>query len=273
MIELPLLLEPEQLQAQLNQLDKHLLIIDMRAPDRYVKGHIAGAVNLQYADLIRAEPPVGGLLADRQQLSQILSAIGLTPQHHVIAYDDEGNGRAARLLWTLDALGHQHFSLLNGGFTAWHEEGYKLQSGQVTTTPSDYQAQLSNPDVVADRHYILSRLQQSDFLPLDTRSPAEYYGQNIRAARGGHIPGAVNFDWLEAIDQDRNLRFKPDAELLAQLQALGVSTDKEIVTYCQTHHRSSHTYIVLKHLGFTRIRGYHGAWSEWGNDASTPIAQ
>lgn len=269
MAEPPMLLEPEQLQSHLD--NPELLIVDLRSPEAYAQGHIPHAVNLAYADIIRAEPPVGGLLPDAARLSRVLSAIGLTPDKHVVAYDDEGGGRAGRLLWTLDALGHAHGSLLNGGIHAWVAEDRALEQSPVRPTPADYRAEFRNPEVVADRDYIRARLGQADFLALDTRSPAEYQGRDVRAARGGHIPGAVNLNWLEAIDSGRALRFRADDELRALLEGLGVTPDKEIVTYCQTHHRSSHTYLVLKHLGYPRVRGYPGAWSDWGNAPDTPV--
>ena len=269
MSDLPLLIEPKHLVEHLT--DNDLLIVDLRSAEDCRQGHVPGAVNLEYPAIVYAEPPVGGLLPPLAQLSAVLSQIGLTAQHHVVAYDDEANGRASRLLWTLDALGHAHLSLLNGGWIAWTQEGHPVQIEVLNPKPSDYQAQLANPTAVADKAYIQSRLQQPDFLPLDSRTPAEYQGLDVRAARGGHIPGAVNLNWLEMIDHDRDLRFKPDAELRAILQTAGVSADKEVVAYCQTHHRSSHTYMVLKHLGYERIRGYHGAWSEWGNATDTPI--
>ncbi|HYQ90979.1 MAG TPA: rhodanese-like domain-containing protein, partial [Candidatus Competibacteraceae bacterium] len=147
-----------------------------------------------------------------------------------------------------------------------------LKSGTVKPTASQYQAALANPNAVADKDYILSRLGQSEVALLDTRSPAEYQGTEVRAARGGHIPGAVNLNWTEAMDMSRQRRFKPVAELRRQLEALGVTPDKEVILYCQTHHRSAHTYMVLKYLDYPRVRGYAGAWSEWGNDPTLPIA-
>ncbi|MDH3412575.1 MAG: rhodanese-like domain-containing protein, partial [Gammaproteobacteria bacterium] len=103
------------------------------------------------------------------------------------------------------------------------------------------------------------------------RTPEEYSGKNRRAERGGHIPGAVNFNWVNAMDPEREMRLKPRDELAENFAALGVTQDKEVVAYCHTHHRSSHTYIVLKSLGIERLRGYPGSWSDWGNDPSSPI--
>ena len=93
----------------------------------------------------------------------------------------------------------------------------------------------------------------------------------MRAGRGGHIPGAVNLDWVNAIDQTRALRFQPESVLRDLLESRGITPDREVMVYCQTHHRSSHTYMVLRSLGYPRIRGYPGAWSEWGNDPATPV--
>lgn len=105
----------------------------------------------------------------------------------------------------------------------------------------------------------------------DTRSPLEYSGQKRLAERGGHIPGAVNFDGINAMDPQNNLRLKPADVLQQPLAGLGITQDKEAIVYCQTHHRSAHTYMVLKSLGFTKIKGYPGSWSEWGNQRDTPI--
>jgi thiosulfate/3-mercaptopyruvate sulfurtransferase len=266
---LPLLLEPGQLEKYLHTPD--LLIVDLRSSSNYAQGHIPGAVHLDYAKLIRGTPPAMGLLPDMNRLSTVLSTIGLTPDTHVVAYDEEGGGHAGRLLWTLDVLGQRQFSLLNGGIIAWAAEGYPLERRITAPRPSRYQATFANPAALADKAYILARLGQADLILLDTRSPAEYRGTDRRAARGGHIPGAVNLNWTEAIDRERQLRFQADTLLHGLLEAVGVTPAKEVIVYCQAHHRSAHTYMVLKHLGYPRVRGYAGAWSEWGNDPSLPV--
>lgn len=269
MARLPLLLEPEQLEQHLDE--PGLLIVDLRNPERYASGHVPGAVPLSYADIVQTRPPAMGLLPGEVQLSAVLSTLGLASDRPVVAYDDEGGGRASRLLWTLEALGHQPLSLLNGGLPAWVAEGRPLVRDVAVATPSRYQGNFAKLSVVADKDYILSRLGQPDLALLDTRSPAEYQGRDVRAARGGHIPGAVNMNWTLAMDEQRQWRFKGDAVLNGMFKDKGVTPDKEVIVYCQTHHRSAHTYLVLKYLGYPRVRGYAGAWSEWGNDPMLPV--
>lgn len=265
---LPFILEPDQLEQALGGGD--LVIVDLSRPDVYAKAHVPGARHLDYARVVLHLPPVMGLLPDEDQLSEVLSGLGITPQSHVVAYDDEGGGKACRFLWTLDVLGHEHMSLLNGGLHAWANEGHKLSADKPSVKPSQYEARIGS-EHCADQDYIKSRLGSPNFALLDARSPAEFTGADARAEHNGHIPGAVNLEWMQALDKGRNLRLKPADELGRMLAAIGIIPDKEVVTYCHSHHRSALTYVVLKSLGYRNIKGYPGSWSDWGNSEDTPI--
>jgi len=268
-------LENRELIIEADTLEEHchdpdILIVDLSKDETYKQSHIPGAVHLQYPQILHVEKPVMGLLPDMDTLRQVLSSLGITPDTHVIAYDDEGGGKACRLLWTLDVIGHKHFSLLNGGLHAWANEGHPLDSSPVSPDTMDY-GPCEIRQGIADKNYVLDSIADDKSVLLDSRTMEEYSGIKRFAERGGHIPGAVNLDWMLTMDKQANLRLLPDESLKQLLQPLGVTADKEIILYCQTHHRSSHTYIMLKHLGFTKIKGYPGAWSEWGNLADTPI--
>ena len=264
---LPLVVEPQELADKLE--DKRLLILHITKPEKYAQ-HIPGAVFLAGSQFVRINKPIMGQLPDAADLSALFTAIGMTPDTHVVACDDEGGGWASRFLWTLDVVGHQHFSLLNGGLVAWFNEGFPVSSTPVTPTPGNYTV-TEKTTAAVDTDYILSRLKAADLGLLDSRTPMEFSGEKKLAAQGGHIPGAANLNWIDTMDPTRNARFKPETELRSMLDQLGLTSDKEIICYCQSHHRSSHAYIMLKMLGYTKISGYPGAWSEWGNRSDTPV--
>ncbi len=264
----PLLIEPDQLAAQLDA--SNLLIVDLCKPVTYAKLHVPGAMHLGYAQLVALQKPVMGLLPDAATLSQLFSSIGLTPDTHVIAYDEEGGGAAARLLWTLDAIGHHNASLLNGGIGAWYNEGHPTEDAPVQATPTHYKATIVDT-AIANQHYIREHLDDNNVVLLDSRSPEEYRGEKKFAEHAGHIPGAVNLDWFNVMDKSRNMRLKPETELRALMEERGLTKDKTVVTYCQTHHRSALTYFALKVLGYSNIKGYPGSWSDWGNSEDAPV--
>lgn len=263
-----LILEPEELERRIGS--PNLLVIDLCAAEAYARYHVPGAMHLNYPELSREAPPVTGLLPAREQLVATFSRLGIRNDTHVVAYDDVGGGKAARLLWTLDVMGHPSHSLLNGGAMAWMNEGHPVNNQPMACQPKDYLTAFSDASI-ADHHYISSRLGDARTLILDVRSPDEYRGEMQRAARGGHIPGAINIEWTRAIDSRRNHRLKPEGELRALYEGAGVTPDKEVIVYCQSHRRSAHTYVVLKSLGYPRVKGYPGSWSDWGNNAILPV--
>lgn len=261
-------IEPDQAEERLG--NDNLLIIDLGKAETYHQYHLPGAINLDYKHIVHGQLPAPGALPSPDRLQALFNALGLTPDTHVLAYDDEGGGKASRLIWTLDVIGHTRFSLLNGGIHSWVNEGHP--SERIGNRPQPGESTLSFSDTPrADKDYILSVLQSDEHVLLDTRSTAEYRGEKGGGLRKGHIPGAVHFDWLNAIDRDHNLRLYPDNELQPRLESLGVTPDREIIPYCYTFHRASHTYAVLKHLGFPKVKGYAGSWSEWGSTPGLPV--
>jgi thiosulfate/3-mercaptopyruvate sulfurtransferase len=267
-IDLPPIIDPDTLQGHLGRDD--LVVVDLSKPEVHALYHIPGAVHLPYGRIIAIRKPLMGLLPDDATLGEVLGGLGITSDKWVVAYDEEGGGKAGRLLWTLAVLGHEKISLLDGGLLAWSNEGHPVSGRPVRPEPAVF-APRRNTRYLADADYILSHLRDPDMRLLDARSPAEYSGARKLAARGGHIPGAVLYEWTEAMQLDRNRRLRPAGEIRAALASRGITPDHEIVVYCQTHHRSSHTFMVLRHLGFERVKGYPGAWSEWGNRTDTPV--
>ena len=117
----------------------NLLVVDLSKIENYLKMHVPGAVHIEYPQIIAASRPVMGLVPDDATLESVFSALGIDEHTHVVAYDDEGGGRAARLLWTLEVAGHKQYSLLNGGLHAWVNEGHPLETSAATPTAKTFQ--------------------------------------------------------------------------------------------------------------------------------------
>jgi thiosulfate/3-mercaptopyruvate sulfurtransferase len=264
--ELPLLIEPAQLASRLAA--PELILVDLTSPTRYGAGHIPGA---HFVDPKRTQlglPPAPGLLPEHKHLEQLFTELGHNPNAVYVVYDDEGGGWAGRFIWLLDVIGHPHYHYLDGGLLAWQAENREL-STRVPPAATQAVSLSIDPTPTATREYLQSRLGAADLAIWDARSPSEYSGEKALAQKAGHIPGAINFEWTAGMDPSRALRIRQDMQ--AQLDRLGITADKEIITHCQTHHRSGFTYLAAKVLGYPRVKAYAGSWGEWGNHLDTPV--
>jgi thiosulfate/3-mercaptopyruvate sulfurtransferase len=252
--------------------DTQLIIVDLGRIDRYRKYHLPNALWLDYACLISGEKPATGLLPTNSALAKLIHSIGLKPDSIVVAYDDLGGGASARLIWLLNVLGFYRASSLDGGIQSWVEEGFKTTADACDRNPSEeYQLPTIYTDSLATKEDILDHLFDRNVQLVDCRSVDEFTGIKKLANRGGHIPGAINLDWNSTKISDTNQRLKNQDTLISMISDRNLKPDLETIVYCQTHHRSSHSYLLFKHLGFNRVRGYAGSWSEWGNDDILPI--
>ena len=262
---LPMLCEPEQLLEHLDA--PELLIVDLCRDQVFARYHIPGALHVRPAELLCGIEPATGKLPDIEQLNTLFARLGYRDDKHIVAYDDEGGGWAGRFFWTLEVLGHQYASCLNGGLIAWVAEGKPVTTQLVPPTPTQVKLEI-NSQAIAEQEDVMQAINAPDTIIWDARSPEEYAGTKVTAARNGHIPGAINLDWLEVMDQDNHLKLRKD--LRHFLNARGITDASKVITHCQTHHRSGLTYLVGRILGM-KIKAYPGSWSEWGNDPRTPI--
>ena len=269
-----ILISTQRCQSQLVKDDSSnpkILPIFVGSTEAFSQIQIPGSVHVSPSQLVCGVAPANGKIADLDNLTYLFSSIGLKPDQTVITYDDEGGGWAGRLLWTLELLGHRQYHLLDGGIVAWQADGLPTQRGHFIpsahSTESNYSLDKSQLITADD---IIKQLEDDNFAIWDARSEQEYQGEKVLAAKGGHIPGAANLDWLELMDRSQNLRLKPLEDIRKMLVDRGITTDKKIVTHCQSHHRSGLTWIVGKILGLD-IYAYDGSWSEWGNLEHTPV--
>ena len=263
---LPLVIEPSDLLPRLDT--RELILVDLTSPARYAEGHIPGARFVDPKRTQLGQAPAPGLMPPQAALETLFGELGHNPDAVYVVYDDEGGGWAGRFIWLLDVIGHSKYHYVDGGLTAWLAEGLPMSiqipppvGGPVPLTLHD--------EPTATREYLQSRLGAADLAIWDARGPLEYSGEKVLAAKGGHIPGAVNFEWTAGMDRARQLRIRTDMPQI--LEQLGISKDKEVITHCQTHHRSGFTYLVAKALGYPRVKGYAGSWGEWGNHPDTPV--
>ena len=268
MTSIPLLIETDELQVLLD--DPKVLIIDTSSTANHLEAHIPGAVHIPPAALQCGIKPATGKIPSVERLSERFSTIGLQNHHHVVAYDDEGGGWAGRLCWTLEAMGHHQYSLLNGGRVAWINEARAVSSDVENLTPSQYALSELNTTPIAEIDDILPHIGEANFGIWDARSAEEHSGSKVLAARGGHIPAAAHLNWTDLMDRSNHLRLLPLETIQAMLDNRGLSKDKSIVTHCQSHHRSGLTWFVGKLLGYN-IKAYHGSWGEWGNNPALPV--
>lgn len=250
--------------------EQKTVIVDITSKQSYDTHHIPGAIFLEYPSIVKHNPPVMGLIPDDAQLAASLSLAGIKPDDYVIAYDEEGGGKASRLLWTLEIAGHKKMSLLDGGITNWLAERRTTETKNNILPPSKYPVIYSQFDGVADADYILQHMENDDCKILDTRTYNEYIGTDVRTIRAGHIPGAVNIDWQRLKQPVTHLLLvKSDLEKL--LMNNGINKSKEVIVHCHSHHRSALAYVALKHLGYQKVKGYPGSWSDWANRSNTPV--
>ena len=244
----------------------------------YDSGHISGAVGWnwqsQLNDRVRRDIP------DGKAFAQLMSETGVTPKTTVVLYGDNNNWFAAFAFWLLQVYGHKSAKLMNGGRAKWAAEGRALVTARPDVRSTKYPVpKRPNLSLRARRAEVERALRGKQVALVDVRSPAEYVGDIIAppgmtetAQRPGHIPGARNVPWAQAVGPDGT--FKPREQLEQLYKQAGVLTKREVIAYCRIGERSSHTWFALKYLlGHNKVRNYDGSWTEWGNLVGAPIAK
>jgi thiosulfate/3-mercaptopyruvate sulfurtransferase len=244
----------------------------------YDSGHIEGAVGWnwqsQLNDRVRRDIP------DAAAFAKLMSDAGVTPKTTVVLYGDNNNWFAAFAFWLLQLYGHKPTKLMNGGRAKWAAEQRPLGATATRVTPTNYPIpKRANAALRAKRPDVERALRSKQVGLVDVRSPAEFVGDIIAppgmtetAQRPGHIPGARNIPWSQAVAPDGT--FKPREELERLYRQAGILDKGEVIAYCRIGERSSHTWFALKYLlGVDKVRNYDGSWTEWGNLVGAPIAK
>ena len=263
-----ILVESDWLLERINH--ENIVVIDTgRSAEDYDAGHIPGAVYLNRSAYYGEVDGVAGMFTGATTVGEALREAGVNDNSVVVLYDSGHGLWATRLFWTLELLGHSHAVVLNGGNDKWVADGYATSTRTASNPRGDFTPALRTELVVAGEE-IVDNIDE--FLVVDTRSEAEYTGEDARAARGGHIPGAIHVNWVFNNTGDDVSTFLPVTELGEFYDAQIGSEDGKIVTHCQTGVRGAHTYFVLRLLGYEDVALYDASWVEWGNSELFPIA-
>jgi thiosulfate/3-mercaptopyruvate sulfurtransferase len=263
-------------EEHLNDPSVRILEVDYDPSSAYELGHISGAYLVDWKrdinDTVRRD------ILSKQQFEQLMSRVGAGKDTTLVLYGDMRNWFAAFAFWTFKIYGHQDIRLMNGGRRKWIDEGRQMTEDTPAEQSSEYTA--AEPDLTLRSFLpdVRKVLGNGDFVLVDVRSPAEFKGEisappeyaTEGAQRTGHIPGAANIPWAQAIQDDDT--FKTVDDLRSLYEGKGIVPGKSVITYCRIGERSSHTWFVLRYLlGYPAVTNYDGSWSEWGNSVGVPV--
>ena len=241
----------------------------------YERGHIQGAVNFKWhTDLV---DPVKRDIASKENFEKLLRQAGVNNDSTIVIYGDSNNWFAAWGAWVFDVYGVKNVKLLDGGRKKWEAEkrpltplATQVATGNVKVSDANNALRARLIDVVAIAN------KKSDTALVDIRSPDEFTGKIFAPAgvqetaiRAGHIPGAVNVPWGQAVAEDGT--FKSPEELKKVYAAVGIDGKKPIITYCRIGERSSHTWFALSKILGYNVKNYDGSWTEYGNSVGNPV--
>lgn len=268
------LVDTQWLEEHLNDQKLRIAEVDYDASANYELGHIPGAVLIDWKKDIN--DPIQRNIINRAQYESLLQKIGIGNDTVIVLYGDLNNWFAAFAFWVLKYYGYGQVTLLNGGRKKWLEEDRPLTKDIPNYSNGSFIAGEPDPTIRVYLEYVRDTLGKK--VLVDVRSNKEFTGEILappeypteHAQRGGHIPGAVNIPWAQAVNEDGT--FKSTEELRHLYESKGVKPDKEIISYCRIGERSSHTWFVLKYLlGYPNVKNYDGSWTEWGNLINNPI--
>ena len=248
--------------------------VDYDPTANYTLGHVPGSVLIDWkADI---NDPLTRNILTKQACENLLQRVGVNDDTTLVLYGDFNNWFAAFAFWVFKYYGYKDVRLMNGGRKKWLEEDKPVTKDIPSHAKGNFKASEPDSSIRVFLRYVRDTLGSK--ILVDVRGPKEFTGEILappeypteHAQRGGHIPGAVNIPWAQAVNEDGT--FKSADELQKLYQSKGVAADKEVISYCRIGERSSHTWFVLKYLlGYPNVKNYDGSWTEWGNMIDNPI--
>jgi thiosulfate/3-mercaptopyruvate sulfurtransferase len=225
------------------------------------EGHIPGAVHLDL-DRDLADPPGPRGRHPLPRVERFAAAVErarIGPDHRVVAYDDAGEGGAARLWWLLRHFGHREVAVLDGALRGWDGPlaGSDSNQGPPAVSDSHFARRIRDSrDTHSGDTVDAEEIERSRPRLLDARTPERFRGEvEPIDPVAGHIPGAENVPWQELAPGGR---FRTPDELRERLG------DEPFVAYCGSGVTAC-TLLVAAELAGVEARLYPGSWSEWSS--------
>ncbi len=267
------------LEAHLKDAKVRIAEVDYDPTANYQQSHLPGAVLFDWRKDIN--DPVRRDILSGNELTQLFRRAGIHPGDTLVLYGDFNNWFAAFAFWVFKYYGFADVRILNGGRKKWLAEDRPVTKDVPTPAASQYSAGPPNEKLRVYYDEVrreLDAVRAGRLRLVDVRGPKEFSGEitappeypNEASQRGGHIPGAKNIPWGQAVNDDGTFKSVPDLKALYGGQ--GVTGEQPVITYCRIGERSSHTWYVLTYLlGYPNVRNYDGSWTEWGNQIRSPI--
>jgi thiosulfate/3-mercaptopyruvate sulfurtransferase len=257
--------------------DSSLAIVEVDEDiDAYQKGHIQNAIAINWADELRSLPDRD--FVSPEQLAKLLGEKGISNEQTIVLYGGNNNWFATYAYWLFKLRGVENVKILNGGRKKWELESRLLVQDEPNRQSTTFTIGAEQPDIRIFRDDVIARAKKGGEAWVDVRSPEEFRGELLapphlpqeQAQMPGHIPGSANVTWAKAAKEDGT--FKSADELIALYEGEGITSDKEVVTYCRIGERSSHSWFVLRELlGYEDVKNYDGSWTEYGSLVGVPI--
>jgi thiosulfate/3-mercaptopyruvate sulfurtransferase len=246
------LCETDWVANNLNNSNIRILEVDYDAENAYKQGHVPSAQLVWWRRDVN--DPIRRDIISKQQFEALMSRLGVTPDTELILYGDFNNWFAAFAFWVFQYYGHNKIKLMDGGRKKWELEKRGYTRDEPSISPTTYFAKPPEEGIrayMADMRRAIERAEQT--VLVDVRSPKEFSGEitappeypTEHAQRGGHIPGAKNIPWAQAVSETDGT-FKSPEELRTLYEGKSVTPDKHVICYCRIGERSSHSWFVLK---------------------------
>ncbi|MDQ2767238.1 MAG: rhodanese-like domain-containing protein [Gemmatimonadota bacterium] len=245
------------------QIDAHM---GMGDDVPFSAAHIPGARELLLSSIIVDTNGLNSEMPPVARLREAFESVGVSDSSHVVVYYESEAPTAARAVMTLDYLGHDRVSFLDGGLPKWRAEKRELSTKAATVTRGTMHPQI-RANVIADAPWIQARIGKSGLALIDTRTDGEYLGTGMRHGlpSTGHLYGARQLQWQQLFEGDsgseKGAALKSPAEL-RKLFADRMQPGDTVVTYCWVGYRASATYLAARSLGLP-VKIYDGSYEDW----------